>query len=315
MLLVPIPAEVTARVETYAAGLGVADDMMQVVRRFANGSLGLALIDFERSGYFQQLLAEPPEHLHTRSALSDAWETASNDTALYEQWAALEALPRRIAGPRGVALLPGPWLHVPGSTRQRAAQPRAARLDPRARRLRLDRGVGDRGVRPHRPLQRRPAGVLAARDGARPVRDRLPLRRRQGLLRVRPGPPLARRRPHGGAARRRDVPRGDARVARQRRRPGSQRPTCSPPTGSPTPTARSTKCAPSRHPAAVRSAPSPRVRRRRGSRAASRRSSSRTDARSRTPKAARTTPTAPNPRSDSPTGLRPRQDSNLRPNR
>ena len=30
--------------------------MMRVVRRIASGSLGLALIDFERSGYFEQLL-------------------------------------------------------------------------------------------------------------------------------------------------------------------------------------------------------------------------------------------------------------------
>ena len=69
MLLVPIPAEVTARVEIYAQWLGVEDDMLRVVRRFASGSLGLALIDFERSGYFQELLAQPPAHLHTATAL------------------------------------------------------------------------------------------------------------------------------------------------------------------------------------------------------------------------------------------------------
>ena len=168
-------------------GLGVGDDMMQVVRRFANGSLGLALIDFERSGYFQELLAEPPEHLHTsQRVVGRVGQGVQRRPPCYEQWAALEDCPDGSLGSGRVALLPRPRLHVPGSTRQRAAEPRAARLDPRARRLRLDRGVGDRGVRPHRPLQRRSAGVLAARDGARPVRDRLPLRRRQGLLRVRP---------------------------------------------------------------------------------------------------------------------------------
>ncbi len=63
------------------------------MRRIANGSLGLALIDFERSGYFEQMLAEPPEHLHTSRALDDAWEIACADDALHAQWAALEHCP------------------------------------------------------------------------------------------------------------------------------------------------------------------------------------------------------------------------------
>jgi hypothetical protein len=90
MLLVPIPPEVTSQVEEYAGYLGVGDDMMRVVRRIASGSLGLALIDFERSGYFERMLAEPPEHLHTATALSEAWELSSADPALYERWAELE---------------------------------------------------------------------------------------------------------------------------------------------------------------------------------------------------------------------------------
>ena len=98
MLLVPIPPEVSARVEEYAAWLGVGDDMIEVVRRIATGSLGLALIDFERSGYFEQLLAEPPAHLHTSRALSDAWELASKDDALYGKWAALERCPNGSLG-------------------------------------------------------------------------------------------------------------------------------------------------------------------------------------------------------------------------
>jgi hypothetical protein len=98
MLLVPIPAEVSARVEEYAEWLGVGDDMIRVVRRIASGSLGLALIDFERSGYFENMLAEPPDHLHTARALDDAWELACADTALYDQWAALEQCPEGSLG-------------------------------------------------------------------------------------------------------------------------------------------------------------------------------------------------------------------------
>jgi hypothetical protein len=98
MLLVPIPPGVTARVEEYAQWLGVDDEMMRVVRRIANGSLGLALIDFERSGYFQDLLAQPPEHLHTKRALSDAWDMACADDELYARWAALEHCPEGSLG-------------------------------------------------------------------------------------------------------------------------------------------------------------------------------------------------------------------------
>jgi hypothetical protein len=64
--------------------------MMRVVRRIANGSLGLALIDFERSGYFEQMVAAPPEHLHVSEALDDAWQLECADDALYGRWAALE---------------------------------------------------------------------------------------------------------------------------------------------------------------------------------------------------------------------------------
>jgi hypothetical protein len=98
MLLVPIPPAVTASVETYAAWLGVADDMMPVVRRIASGSLGLALMDFERSGYFQELLAQPPEDLHTARALSDAWDKACDDPELHARWAALEHCPEASLG-------------------------------------------------------------------------------------------------------------------------------------------------------------------------------------------------------------------------
>jgi hypothetical protein len=98
MLLVPIPREVSERVETYAAWLGVGDDMITVVRRIANGSLGLALIDFQRSGYFEQMLEEPPQHLHTSRALEEAWEAACSDDELYERWAALEHCPEGSLG-------------------------------------------------------------------------------------------------------------------------------------------------------------------------------------------------------------------------
>ncbi len=65
LLLVPLPPEVTKQVQEYADALGVEDDMLRVTDKIASGSLGLALIDFERSGYFQTMLERPPAHLHT----------------------------------------------------------------------------------------------------------------------------------------------------------------------------------------------------------------------------------------------------------
>jgi hypothetical protein len=93
LVLVPLPTEVTARVESYAEALGVADEMMAVARQLAHGSLGLALIDFERSGYFAHLTEQPTEQLHLSRALSDAWDEACNDPELYDRWAALEQCP------------------------------------------------------------------------------------------------------------------------------------------------------------------------------------------------------------------------------
>jgi len=98
LLLVPLPPEVTARVEEYAAKLGVADDMMRVARRLASGSLGLALIDFERSGYFDRLLDQPTDYLHTSRSQSDAWQLAVADPALYDRWAALGDCPEGSLG-------------------------------------------------------------------------------------------------------------------------------------------------------------------------------------------------------------------------
>jgi hypothetical protein len=93
LLLVPLPPEVTRRVEEYATEIGVQDQMLRVTHKIASGSLGLALIDFERSGYFEQMLERPPEHLHTERALEDAWEGVCGDDPLAQRWSALGSCP------------------------------------------------------------------------------------------------------------------------------------------------------------------------------------------------------------------------------
>ena len=98
LLLVPLPVDVTERVERYAHRMGVCDQLMKVARRVAHGSLGLALIDFQRSGYFQRLVERPPDHLHTSTALQDAWQFACNDPELHARWVALEQCPEGSLG-------------------------------------------------------------------------------------------------------------------------------------------------------------------------------------------------------------------------
>jgi len=91
MLLRPIPLEVTARVEAYARELGVEDDMFNVVRRLADGAFGLALVDFQRSGYEGAFDHDiQGTGLHTSKKLHTAWAEDPDDPVLAAQWAALE---------------------------------------------------------------------------------------------------------------------------------------------------------------------------------------------------------------------------------
>ena len=68
LVLSPLPEDVAARVDEYADELGVSNDMLRVAHRYAKGSLGLALIDFQRSGYMQLWEPHHAEALHTSRA-------------------------------------------------------------------------------------------------------------------------------------------------------------------------------------------------------------------------------------------------------
>jgi hypothetical protein len=98
LVLVPLPEVVAARVEEYANELGVGDDMLKIARRYARGSLGLALIDFQRSGYMEEWEPSQSAHLHTSAALDEAWEMRCDDPALAARWAALERCPEGSLG-------------------------------------------------------------------------------------------------------------------------------------------------------------------------------------------------------------------------
>jgi len=98
LVLSPLPDGVVAQVEAYAAELGVDDPMIRVAERYAHGSLGLALIDFQRSGYMEAWDPAQAAMLHTSRELTDAWEECVSDSALAQQWESLRALPEGSLG-------------------------------------------------------------------------------------------------------------------------------------------------------------------------------------------------------------------------
>ena len=93
LVLNPLPEEVADRVDAYAQELCVRSDMLRVAHRFARGSYGLALIDFQRSGYMETWDPSRSADLHTSSELSDEWQECVHDEALARRWEALRELP------------------------------------------------------------------------------------------------------------------------------------------------------------------------------------------------------------------------------
>lgn len=98
LVLRPLPPEVADRVAEFARALSVDDGMLEVARRFADGQLGLAAVDFQRNGYTSDWTPAKATALHTSTELADAWSTASADEALAARWRALEDLPAGTLG-------------------------------------------------------------------------------------------------------------------------------------------------------------------------------------------------------------------------
>src|SRR4051794_37852440 len=93
LVLNPLPEEVVDRVDTYARELGVANDMLRIAHRFARGSYGLALMDFQRSGYLETWDPRRSLALHTSQELEDAWQEVVRDEILATRWESLRDLP------------------------------------------------------------------------------------------------------------------------------------------------------------------------------------------------------------------------------
>jgi hypothetical protein len=100
LILMPLPDEVSERVERFAAALGVDEGMIDVARDFAKGSMGLALVDFDRNGYTANWDEARCDMLHTTAHLEEAWQMAPSDPELAARWAALEQYPPGSLGRR-----------------------------------------------------------------------------------------------------------------------------------------------------------------------------------------------------------------------
>jgi hypothetical protein len=97
----PLPAEVTARLRSFAEALRVQEDLVDVAEEYAAGALDLASVDFSRNGYLASVSPERLAALHTAS-LDSSWGQVVHDAALAGRWGSLTGLPAGTLG-RGVA--------------------------------------------------------------------------------------------------------------------------------------------------------------------------------------------------------------------
>lgn len=101
LVLRPLPEVVADQVAACARELGVDEGMVEVAKRFAGGSLGLAAIDFERNGYSATWGHEDRAVLHASTDLQSPWDVTVADPDLATRWASLGTLGEGTLG-RGV---------------------------------------------------------------------------------------------------------------------------------------------------------------------------------------------------------------------
>jgi hypothetical protein len=127
LVLNPLPEDVVERVESYARELNVDDSMLRIARDYSHGSLGLALVDFQRSGYMAAWDPSYSESLHTSGALTDAWEQCVLDPDLARRWEQLRDLPDHTFGRRVANFYDARGFEFPG--RPGSAPPLLAQHD------------------------------------------------------------------------------------------------------------------------------------------------------------------------------------------
>jgi len=116
LVLRPLPPLVADRLELFASEMSVGDGMLGVARRYAEGALGLAEVDFQRNGYTADWSPDRQAALHTSTTLDDAWQLAVADEALASRWRALEDLPDGTLGRRMTEFYRARGFAYPGTT-------------------------------------------------------------------------------------------------------------------------------------------------------------------------------------------------------
>ena len=99
----PVPPEVVARVQEFAAALQVDDAMLVVARDYSKGAMDLARDDYIRNSYPMEYYTEHAgdSSLHR---VADAHRRAGSRSG--GAVAGARAVPRRLPGPDGLGLLP-----------------------------------------------------------------------------------------------------------------------------------------------------------------------------------------------------------------
>lgn len=114
LVLRPLPVEVAERVAAFAEELSVEEDMLAVTREFAEGTFGLAAVDFDRNGYTGAWHPDDAAALHTSGVLASAWQAAVDDPELAARWRSLEQLPEGSLGRRVTELYRARGFTYPG---------------------------------------------------------------------------------------------------------------------------------------------------------------------------------------------------------
>lgn len=115
LVLAPLPPDVAARVTACAVALDVDDDFVGLARRYAQGALGLAWVDLQRSGFLDRWDDARSEPLHTKAALADPFENTGIDPELEDRWRAFFELDEGTLGRTVATMYHDRAFTLPGS--------------------------------------------------------------------------------------------------------------------------------------------------------------------------------------------------------
>lgn len=97
LVLNPVPAAVTDRLDEYADALEVHDDLLRAAHHLSDHSMSLVQIDFNRNGYLEEVATS----LVAQTGVDEVWGLSVHDPVLAARWSSLGDLPTGTLG-RGV---------------------------------------------------------------------------------------------------------------------------------------------------------------------------------------------------------------------